>query len=133
MSRTSTWRNPTDHGGHRGYGRETLGTIERKLRKATPEEFEGHSMWASWANYGGENVYRVYSYETVIAEWWPRLDGGTLHLNMTDYSHKTQEHKGFVHLHLWHHNLRFNGPPRPHVVEWYDVAGDTYGLSDGKW
>lgn len=132
----STWRDQTEHGGHKPFGSDTLHTIYERLSKASPKGFKGHSLRAEWDTEGigktTQRVYRVWHYSTILAEWWPGLDGGTFHLNMTTYSKHTTRYQNLIHVHLWHHNLRFNGPPSPHVVEWFDVWGDTYGLSDGS-
>lgn len=130
--RHSTWGSPTDHGGHKPYGRDTKKVISERLTKL--EDFAGHSLRGEWVlDYSGYTVYRVWSYETIIAEWWPNHDGGTLHLNVTTYSHLTTVHQNFVALHLGHYGLQYRAAPehRPHIVEWDDVWGDTRALSDG--
>lgn len=68
--------------------------------------FQGNSMSAYWTTENGppdsngvrnyQSVYRVLSYSTAIAEWWPELDGGTYITTDIGYSVTTRRHLGML-------------------------------------
>lgn len=87
------------------------------------EDFTGNSMSAEWqSDPSGYAVYRVYSYGTCIAEWWPGLDGGTYVENETRYSVTTARHQGC----LW--ALERSLPVDRHHVVFDDVYRGTHRL-----
>ena len=78
-------------------GRDNYRTIARKLSKK--EEFRGNSMWARWepGNYVNDDVYKVYSYSTVIA--WA-VYGHKPVLDLKPYSKTTSRHQNLCKVYL---------------------------------
>lgn len=98
----SSMNNMLEHGEHTAYGKATRREINGPNgHLANRQDFAGHSMRGQWEPWGvsrtGETshrVYRVYSYETCIAEWDPATRYVTL--DRSHYSAKTTEHQNAV-------------------------------------
>lgn len=86
---------------------------------ATLKAFEGNTMSASWN--ADHTVYRVYSYNTCIAEYHPFEDGGTLHATVPTYSVTSARHQSLAR--AW--TARYN---REHEVEWFDLNRGAYSI-----